>query len=443
MGEFFFIETQEDVLSLGFKKGTEEIRLHSGYRPKSEAKKFIEKRKDEIRRANRIMVYGLGLGYHLKEIENYRSPNSKVYVVEMNPKILPYTEKVFSLEKFTKKGYEFCVSSQLLKVKSFLIKVLDNFEFEKDLVLIHRPSLRTVPENCTPIRYLLEEWEINRDSCQFRSKLLEENFLKNVKNIDNYLFIDQLKNKFFKIPIIIVSAGPSLSKNMHLLKNAKDKALVIAVGSVVKPLINANIFPDCIVISDPVPAVIRQVKGLNLSMPLFFLPTIHPEIVNNYIGPKVMLLQKGVTLTENFAQENQLHLIETGGSVATTALEIALYFGGNPIIFIGQDLAYTNGKTHVPGTTHNPWIPKINTRMRMVKGIDGDLIPTCNNLSIYKRWIERKISENPDRIYINATEGGADIMGTVIQSFTIILRNLKKKYPVEHILDNILRKSGG
>ena len=60
MGDFFFIETEEGVPSLGFREDTGEIRLHSTYRPLSEAKKFIELRKDQIRRATRILVYGLG-----------------------------------------------------------------------------------------------------------------------------------------------------------------------------------------------------------------------------------------------------------------------------------------------------------------------------------------------------------------------------------------------
>lgn len=435
MGDFFFIKTLESFPSLGFREGKEEIRLHSSYRPTIEAEQLINSQKEEIRNANRILIYGLGLGYHLQALDNYRKPDAKVDVVEMNPDILPYVEQVFPLQKFCESGYNFCISDNLQQVKSFLLTILAEFDLEKDVFFVHRPSLRTIPSTCTPLKYLLEEWEVNRDNIKRRRKLLEQNFLINIKKIEKCYVIDQLHNKFFNIPTIIVSAGPSLSKNIHLLKEAKGKSLIIAVGSVVKPLLNANIFPDCIVISDPLPGVINQIAGLNLKVPLFFLPTIQPRIVNDYLGPKIMLLQQGVTLVEEFAVKNQYHLIKTGGSVATTALEIALYLGSNPIIFTGQDLAYTNGQTHVPGTTHDYWVPEMNTRLRLVKGVDCDLVPTSSNLAIYKRWIERTIADNPDRIFFNATEGGANIEGTIIRPFKEILRYLKIKYPIEQMLD--------
>lgn len=438
MGKFFYIKTRECVPSLGFREGTEEVMLHSSYHPKREARNFIEARKHKIQNARNIFVYGIGLGYHLIELENYRNPDSKVFVAEMNPEILPYTVEFFSFEKFIEKGYNFCITNNLQQIKSFMHTTLSKFDLEKDLLLIHPPSLRIVPDKCTAIRYLLEEWEVNRDSCQRRTELLDKNLLGNIKNYKNYALIDSFEDKFYDIPMIIVSAGPSLVKNKHLLNQAKGKSLIIAVGSVVKPLLASNIYPDCVVISDPLPEVSQQVEGINLNIPLFFLPTIQPEIANNYVGPKVMLLQKGMTLNEKIAQNNKCHLIETGGSVATTALEIALYFGGNPIIFVGQDLAYTNGKTHVPGTTHEPWTPQMNARLRLVPGVDGGLVSTSNNLSVYKRWIERKIVKNPEKKFINATEGGANILGTIISPFANVLQKLYITYPIEQIFKEVL-----
>lgn len=439
MGGFFFIKTLENVPSLGFREGEIEVRLHSGYRPVSEADQLVKSRKEEIGQANRILIYGLGLGYHLQAVEKYRKPDSKIYVVEMNPNILPYVEEVFPLQKFCENGYNFCVSDNLQQVKSFLLSVLAEFDPEQDVFFVHRPSLRIIPSCCTPIKHLLEEWEVNRDNIKRRKNLLRTNFSANIKNRERYAVIDHFYNHFTNIPIIIVSAGPSLNKNIHLLNEAKGKSLIIAVGSVVKPLIDANILPDCIVISDPLSEVINQVEGLNLEVPLFFLPTIQPKIVTNYLGPKIMLLQRGVTLAEDFARENKYHLIKTGGSVATTALEISIYIGGNPIIFVGQDLAYTNGQAHVSGTTHDYWVPKMTNRLRLVKGVSSDLVPTSNNLAIYKRWIERTIAENTNRIFINATEGGANISGTRVQTFADVLQHLSNKYPIKQMLDQILK----
>ncbi len=362
MGEFFLTETREGVSSLGYRDDEKEFRLHSAYRPIKETEKWINFRKEKIQSASHILVYGLGLGYHIKELEKYRKRDAKVYVLEMNPDVIAYTEKEMSIEEYKNLGYVFCISNNLEEVKNFLISTLSYFNTAESVLLIHQPSLRTIPESCTPIKHLLEEWEVMRDTFNRNKELLRENFLKNVEKIDSYRSLNIFQNKFKEVPIIIVSAGPSLDKNKHLLRKAKNKALIMAVGSAVKPLLQIGIEPDCIVISDPKPGVCRQLEGLDITAPLFMFLTIQAKIIEEYKGPKVMLLQRGFELAEKLAEDQGHILIETGGSVATTALELAVYFGGSPIIFVGQDLAYTSGKTHTDGTVHDKWIPKLNIR---------------------------------------------------------------------------------
>jgi hypothetical protein len=62
----------------------------------------------------------------------------------------------------------------------------------------------------------------------------------------------------------------------------------------------------------------------------------------------------------------------------------------------------------------------------MTKDIYGNIVQTGKNLDIYREWIERRIKEVQGVEFIDATEGGALILGTKIMSLkdTIEMNNL-------------------
>ncbi|MCK4257416.1 MAG: motility associated factor glycosyltransferase family protein [Halanaerobiales bacterium] len=438
MSSFFLIETREGTLSLGYRENGCEVSLHSTYAPSREAVQFIDSRKDKISEAKVILVYGLGMGYHLKELQKHLAPDTKVYVLEMNPEVVQYTDHVFLISEYRKKGFVFFISDVLMEVQSFFSKVISECDMEDFFLLIHKPSLKVIPKNCNPIRHMLEDWELKRETFERYGKIMEINFEENILKMSDYFCLESFKNSYKEKPIIIVSAGPSLNLNKHFLPELKNKALVIAVGSVVKPLIDMGFIPDCMIITDPHPVTCRQVEGLDLKIPLFFFPTIQPKIVQNYKGPKVILFQKGFEKSEILALKNDCSIIETGGSVATTALELSIFLGGNPIIFVGQDLAFTNGKSHAEGATSHKFVPNLNNRR--VKGVNGNLIPTSKAFSIYLKWIENKIRQNLYIQFIDATEGGAYIEGTELFSLEEITNKLDTEIPVDSLLDKLLNK---
>ncbi len=84
----------------------------------------------------------------------------------------------------------------------------------------------------------------------------------------------------------------------------------------------------------------KQIEGIeHLEIPFVFLNSASHYTVSQYKGPKYRAYSMD-------SPEEQEGRIESGGSVATAMLDLAIRFGGNPIIFIGQDLAYTNNQSH-------------------------------------------------------------------------------------------------
>ncbi len=115
-------------------------------------------------------------------------------------------------------------------------------------------------------------------------------FLKNIRIMSKGIPLDEFKDKYQNKPAIIVSAGPSLKKNIHLLKEAQDRFIIITGGRTLKALIDAGVTPHFVCIIDPVDKTFRLVeKSLDCSAPLVFYEGTNPDVAEKYKGPKITL----------------------------------------------------------------------------------------------------------------------------------------------------------
>jgi len=246
-------------------------------------------------------------------------------------------------------------------------------------------------------------------SAEAFSDILDKNFKENINNFDGS--VDDLFGKFKNKPLYLVSAGPSLDQNIHELSKVKDKGIILSVGRAVKPLLTSGIVPNYIVITDPGNHLYNmQLKGLDIDVPIIVLSTCDKNVMLNYMGKKYIAFQEGYTPAEEYAKKANYKLVKTGGSVATTALDIAIKMGYNPIIFVGQDLAFTESRAHSQKTYAKSIVNSGN--LREVEDVNGNIIKTSKNLYIYLRWIQNRIEEEQGIEFIDATEGGARISGT-------------------------------
>jgi len=131
--------------------------------------------------------------------------------------------------------------------------------------------------------------------------------------------------------------------------------------------------------------------------------------------------------------------------------------GCNPVILIGQDLAYTGREIHTSGTYHNDeWLTHVTRtytldtinqkiiRKRKIKHVKAwgskSTVLTDYVLDLYRQWFEDSFAKVPLKI-INATEGGAFIANTKEEYLSSLAESLKTKNPSpQQILDGILSK---
>lgn len=254
------------------------------------------------------------------------------------------------------------------------------------------------------------------------SQKIVGNILYNMHNMIDKNDIVQVKKELERmracsLPAILVSAGPSLDKNIDELKRAQGKAMIIVVDAALRAVLDAGIRPDAIVSIDMnVPE--KFFLGLELNDANWFCTRqTKKEILQKY-GEKIFYYgyftrEWNKTIEERLGYE--IPMFEVGGSVTSEAFMIAIYLGFTDIILVGQDMAFTGGKSHTKGIGDalgdNDKYIQGRTRVQ-IEGIDGGMVETDIQMESYKNWFEKKIDFFQGKVnVINATEGGALIKG--------------------------------
>lgn len=388
--------------------------IHSKYDPKREAENFANGNLELIKKPV-ITLYGLGLGYHIIEIAKKMKEDSILYVFEWNDELVEYCKK-YNNSIFNYKNIKIIGNDD----PKFYEKMSNSINESKD-ILIHRPSLEIISDSNETLYNLINDYSLIKQftiADDTYDVLGKENFKVNIEKkyplINSYIQVFKNNEK----PYIVTSSGPSLDNELELLKRNRKNFNIISVGSSLKAVMEHNIKPDSIVITDAKKIVMKQLEGFrNEDIPLCFSANASKEAVEYYEGPKYIF---------NSNDDNEIE-IENRCTVAISAIDIAIKSGAKVIILLGQDLAFINGKSHtetferVYGFKDNV---KNNNKRKTIKGINGEILETTQGFITFRNQIESLISNNKKIKFINCSKG-AYIKGAEHMSFT--------EYIEEHI----------
>lgn len=375
--------------------------LHSSVNPEREARLLA----DSLKQAEDYMVFGMELGYHVLALLN-RYQSARVHVFESNIYLLHMAFTYIDWTTYIANGRMRVVYNDDLK--QLVSELSGRFaEMKNAELLVHYPAIKMIEDAQT--RQLLEDFFVTTSSMREQGGLLDSNF--EVISKLNLPECGELKDIFKDKAVVIVGAGPSVDSQLDRLRKYRDKITVFATGHITRRLVNEGIIPDAVIITDPQPLMYKQIDGVNLNgIPMILLSTASSSVIDYYNGSIYVAYQSGYELAEIKAKEIGATLFETGGSVTTTALDIALRFGASKIIFVGVDLAYTGGYSHASGEGRK--VGNIDG-LRQVRSNTGGMVYTSKNLDIYRKWIERRIEGVMDTKFYNTGEG-AVIKGTVL-----------------------------
>ncbi len=290
---------------------------------------------------------------------------------------------------------------------------------------------------------ITENYYMGIGTKMFFSPYQAENFYHNVQYIPTGYKAFQLFRAIpDDIPAFVVSAGPSLNKNIKELKRAKNKSFIIAVDTAVKPLLREGIVPDMFATLDGLKPLklVKTEQARNL--PLLTMVTAANAILDYHTGKK-FFYDEGYEYVRKMFEMNgkKLEGFPTGGSVATLAFSLTCHLGFRKIIFVGQDLAYTDNKSHADGTFQDAMPEEDTEEFIKVPGNYETEVPTLKNLDSYRKWFGEYIewwTRGHKTVFINATEGGARIEGTELMTLSeVIDRECVKEVDVSACIDRL------
>ena len=427
--------------------------IDSNYDPVDEASRYMQRL--EVGNSINFFVMGLGLGYQVSEIIRQTSREAKIYIFEKDPELfaLAIREADFS-SVFDHPGVRMFIDTNPKEFGTLIDHENINFTLNNYCVVEHKAL---VNRNIEYFGILLREIEnyfkesrINLYTQKVHSKLYYKNIFNNIKNLKDSPGIVSLQGCLADIPAIVCSAGPSLDKNIQLLKSNRENYFLIAVATALKPLLKNGIEPDVVFSIDPDELTISSfdfVAGSGKAW-LVYNAAVPKPVSDAFPGRKIAF-DLNISLAEWF----QKHSKEKGNlgkitSVAHSAFNFANYLACSPVILIGQDLSFHRHRQHCLHSFYydeNVCLIKridpiyqlnrlkyLGYGQNLTQCVDVFGCQTTSTLSMesYNRIFSYSI--DPSKTNINATEAGVPIRGMKTLSlkealFTYCNKSIKKK----------------
>ena len=399
------------------------------------------------------LVYGLGLGY-LFQIASLNSQGTVIlYEPDLNILWLAFTLVDFSIDILKKNVYltdSFNTVTNIIHEKSGM---------KNTPVLLSLPSQREL--NKESFNILVKKLQDIVGSFSLDLKYTKQKMyssllmlLRNLRTLPKEYplarFKDILKNK----TAVVVSAGPTLDRNIETLRKYRNNFVLFTVGTAVKTLYANGIKPNFLCIIETYNSA-RQVEGLDLEDVNFITEPHSNPVLRNFKYKNIFSHISANTPTNHFWAEicgEEIEEYWSKGTVSYTALNCARLLGCSKIILVGQDLAYIEGQCYSKDSAYkdlicefnkekqkweitakdfekfaqaispstdarirervaNDRLKNLNASLYYVKGINGDMIPTESVYATFVKPLQEYVQHFNDRTYINTSLVGAQING--------------------------------
>ncbi|EFW5005891.1 motility associated factor glycosyltransferase family protein [Campylobacter jejuni] len=372
----------------------------------------------------------LALAFHLfdfsKELKNEKL-------------ILFYTPEVTTAQLTTLFIYENIQKS----VKIFNLYIHNNF-YEK----FYTQKIKNLNYKLMEtIKYVV----LNKGNDSYDSIIGIKHTLNNIpKLLSHGIFQDFLKKRKRKVKnAIIVSTGPSLTKQLPLLKQYANKATIFCADSAYPILAKHNIKPDyvCMLERDDIVSKCfdNDFKEFDKGILFILASVVHKEVIEflERNNREYMLVHRPLHFAVSLNLK-EFGYIGVGASVANMAYELAASLRHENIIFIGQDLAYAkDGSSHPREHIYGNQGEKLRGEIYTLAYGGEKQVRTQLTWNLFRQAFEKDIFWAKEKLKINTyncTEGGARIEGAIEKPFqevceTLLKENLKKPFDKPKILE--------
>jgi len=400
------------------------VTIHHPDHPDEEARVHIAGVKAEM--SGLLLVFGLGLGYHLEALAE-RWPQARIMAFDPDPAL----RKVFSehVGLVDPNQNRLTVVHDWADLTEFITREIVHGNHPDPAVFIH-PGYRILfPQDWRAFEDIIRGARLRRAVADKTRKEKGRLFLTNLAaNLPDLLDRPDLTDLSGRLPGLagfIVGSGPGLEKNGKLLRKVEGRGLILAAGSARRPLAELGVRPDMIIVVEAEdtsdflkPAALSPDTLLVLASAChpahFSVPGFTQTVFHATAGAACLLGQ------ETFVPQ--------AGTAGSAAFTLGLLLGLNPLVLVGQDQAFSDGRLHAQGTPGSPPSSSLKGFFQ-VEGIEGRPVPTHSGFVASLHWFAEAIQylkeKSPERTVINASENGARIPGWPELRLEEVLRGLK------------------
>lgn len=411
--------------------------LHNRTNPRDEARQLIDQFSN-IKKHSDILFYGIGLAYHIKYFAA-KYPDVPFFVYEPLPELFKQFLRCQALSQMplsqikgiyvgNSSGKQQQVCLDIVKQVSKSILIITLPAYQKVLGVSHSAFLVEFELRLTERRNALatnsqyqKRWTSNSIN-NFRQVLESSNILM------------EAGGQFSDKPAILAASGPSLDQEIENLRLIKQRKLayIFTAGTALNTLVRNGIHPHAAFTYDPSEEnqiVCKEVteKGI-ASIPLIFASTVGAETLLNYPGPKVHVISNQDLLSRHCLRDQAGEVIDCvndASTISIIALQVLYRLGFNPVILVGQNLAYQDKRRYAAGSTYHPETTSEEDLREavMVQDVRGNSIASNPNFVRMRQQLEYYLSSFKGLEAINTAQTGAYIEHTHFMTLSEVIKN--------------------
>ncbi|MGL5722870.1 MAG: motility associated factor glycosyltransferase family protein [Brevinema sp.] len=420
------------------------LRIHSS-RPQAEAERLLAGISSQ---ADSLLICGAGLGYLIEQALAIDSLKT-IFVYEPNPELAHlFLEERPELNQLKEDPRVVYVDN--LQLLPQFIRDHPFSELAFVALRSYHELFSAEIEQCHRIfASALTRKEVSRNTLIRFGRIWVKNFLRNLPYYQNSFSPNQFIDTGAHKPALVIGAGPSLDEALPFIKDAQKKAVLIAVDTALPMLEKAGINVDFVVTVDPQEINAFYLRLATKTSPYLVAdPGVHPSALENY-ADRLVLCGAAFPFYSFFEPYlGKRGILASGGSVSTSAFDFARTLGCDPILLVGQDLAFSQKKTHglgnilwnmgrVEATRLTPYSGKQARSTHSehtinIMGRQGSPVLADARLASFAAWFSEEVPKTQARVFLAGLEGAA-IDGTkalsIPEAFALIQHPIDKPTP--------------
>ncbi len=325
------------VVAVGDRK------LHSGRDPLTEAHRFA--RQLDLADATVVVLLGYGSGHVVRAIAARTA--AQIVVFEPDLEALAVGVHHGSVDRATR------VFTTPERLGEYLYARLGGTD--RGVLARWTPSARMAPALYDAAKRAAAQ-AVDRASLRHRTARVRgpgwlRHYLENLPALAAEPGLAALADGLRGVPAIIVAAGPSLDTNLEDLRRCVGAAFILAVNTAATALGRAGVRPSAVVSIESLD-VSSQLEALPFlrEIPAFLELTGHPALWRLPFARRIPISVDTNACSVFSAKVDPKHHLSAGFCVANAAVAIAYALGCDPIVLVGSDLAFRDGRVYASGT---------------------------------------------------------------------------------------------